>query len=135
MSFFPCTGCGACCRRLHLSDPKLLERSGLTHTDGVCEHLTDDNKCSIYEDRPEDCVIWSSRLDLGRTLEYWTHTAAICNEWMDEDGSECERLTMNDLFEALKQFPAYKAATKCQDESTSKPNTTGTSQHGSTTTE
>jgi Fe-S-cluster containining protein len=74
----------------------------LSHNKGVCEHLTDDNKCAIYEDRPADCVIWQDAADDELTLQYWMETASICNEWMDEDESECERITLDHVFTALK---------------------------------
>ena len=42
--------CGECCRHINLVD-------GLKHLqngDGVCQYLVD-NRCSIYEDRPDLC--------------------------------------------------------------------------------
>ncbi len=48
---FPCTKCGACCI--------IAGKLGLMpqREDGACIHLTKDNLCEIYEDRPEECVI------------------------------------------------------------------------------
>lgn len=42
-----CKNCKAyCCRKIGLIDPS-LDRG-----DCVCKHLTDDNKCDIYDNRP-----------------------------------------------------------------------------------
>ncbi|GGZ88868.1 hypothetical protein GCM10007161_20470 [Ignatzschineria indica] len=51
--YFPCTSCGACCRYLHLA----TELQHLDRGDGVCKHLTKENRCEIYETRPEICNI------------------------------------------------------------------------------
>lgn len=48
---FECDKCGLCCRRVgRFPFMKEYDRG-----DGVCKHLTDDNLCAIYEDRPEVC--------------------------------------------------------------------------------
>lgn len=45
-----CENCKAyCCRKIGLLDPS-LDRG-----DGACKHLTKDNKCEIYENRPLIC--------------------------------------------------------------------------------
>ena len=45
-----CNNCKAyCCRKIGLIDPS-LDRG-----DCVCKHLTKDNKCDIYENRPLIC--------------------------------------------------------------------------------
>ena len=48
---FPCDKCGLCCKMLHLLD----EMKEYDRGDGVCRYLTDDNLCSIYDNRPELC--------------------------------------------------------------------------------
>jgi uncharacterized protein len=48
---YPCEKCGACCR--HIS--KVLP--SLDRGDGVCLHLSEDNLCEIYEERPLICNI------------------------------------------------------------------------------
>lgn len=50
--------------------------------DGWCTKLTEDNQCSIYEERPDVC----------RVSNDYEITAAICNIWMDEDKSEYPRV-------------------------------------------
>jgi Fe-S-cluster containining protein len=63
---FPCSKCGACCRSIGTHEAgRELDRG-----DGICRHLTTDNRCAIYEDRPPMC-----RVDLLKppalTDAYW----------------------------------------------------------------
>jgi len=53
MSAFPCVGCGACCRLV----ARAPETAHLDRGDGICRHLTDDNRCSIYDKRPTACRV------------------------------------------------------------------------------
>ena len=46
-----CEHCGKCCRLCHLID----ELKHLDSGDGSCIHLTSDNKCAIFETRPDAC--------------------------------------------------------------------------------
>ncbi len=46
---FNCTQCGACCKIL----PKYVAPE-LVGENGFCKHLKD-NKCTIYENRPDIC--------------------------------------------------------------------------------
>ena len=46
-----CTECGACCKLMHLV-PKL---TFLNRGDNVCVHLNRENKCNVYESRPDEC--------------------------------------------------------------------------------
>lgn len=39
MTTFKCDGCGLCCKAIN------------------CKHLTEDNKCSIYDTRPDICNV------------------------------------------------------------------------------
>ena len=48
---YPCECCGACCRHVDL----IAEMSGFNRGDGVCKHLTTDNLCAIYPERPPLC--------------------------------------------------------------------------------
>lgn len=51
---FPCTGCGACCRRIGL----LPETRYLDRGDGACRYFDDAQKsCGIYEHRPLICRV------------------------------------------------------------------------------
>ena len=48
---YPCARCGACCRHVDLiADMKTFDRG-----DGVCKHLTAENLCEIYAERPPLC--------------------------------------------------------------------------------
>lgn len=59
---FPCSSCGACCRRVGaITAGKALDRG-----DGICMHLdTDTNLCTIYETRSDIC-----RVDRQYILNY-----------------------------------------------------------------
>jgi len=46
---FECNGCGACCKLLVTEFAPEMDRG-----DGICINLKD-NKCSIYENRPDKC--------------------------------------------------------------------------------
>lgn len=48
---FNCWNCTACCRLCN----KIEELKQYDRGDGTCVNLTDDNLCSIYENRPEIC--------------------------------------------------------------------------------
>lgn len=50
---FTCTRCGVCCRNID----KVPELVNFHKGDGVCIHLTDDNLCEIYADRPDICNV------------------------------------------------------------------------------
>lgn len=57
-SEFDCTKCGLCCRCLR--DNPAVKGTKLEkwdRGDGVCVHLTEDNLCDIYEDRPLICNV------------------------------------------------------------------------------
>lgn len=62
-------GCGACCIALSISSPIPGMPNGKPA--GVrCIHLTEDNRCSIYEQRPEVCRrLKPSREMCGETTE------------------------------------------------------------------
>lgn len=48
-----CTKCGECCR--HVGEVKGMEE--FARPDGACVFLTDDNLCSIYDNRPLICNV------------------------------------------------------------------------------
>jgi hypothetical protein len=78
-----CQQCGYCCERIWLAigrevtddikrwiemhDIKLLYKSGtiLAEIENRCKHLTKDNKCSIYNDRPNVCRSYLCKKALG----------------------------------------------------------------------
>jgi Fe-S-cluster containining protein len=78
---YPCTNCGACCKRVHL-----LENFPFKNINGVCEKYID-NKCSIYENRPWICNIDKGAEILGfNKEEFYKLNIQACNQMMDEDG-------------------------------------------------
>ncbi len=78
---FPCTNCAACCRRAHLY--------GLpTKQDGSCQHLTDDNLCSIYDTRPLACRTMDIRPTEIPEDQWVDLNAAACNLMVRLDGME-----------------------------------------------
>ena len=50
---FPCDGCGICCRNISAIPLLAFFHNG----EGVCTYLTKDNKCMVYDKRPEICRI------------------------------------------------------------------------------
>jgi hypothetical protein len=100
MESFPCTGCGCCCKRVDkvinvlelLNDyEKKLLKFPYTHTNGVCDMLTEDNKCSVYDDRPLICNIEKFAETFGfDKKEFYLLNASSCNKFMDEDNIDQE---------------------------------------------
>lgn len=91
---FPCTKCGACCRRVG-SSPYSEHLAG---RDGRCRHLNADNTCSIYEQRPDVCRVdlMLERFGIPKHFGYEAN-AALCNRWMREDGMKTfVSLTINE---------------------------------------
>lgn len=67
IEYFECTICGKCC--MHMKEvlevlPQLAKVIGednacfpYSHNNGVCEKLSPDNRCMVYEDRPIICNV------------------------------------------------------------------------------
>ena len=75
---FPCTKCGACCKR--------AGATGLmpSKADGSCIYLNTDNTCSVYNKRPDICSIdkmYKKRQLLMSKKEYYKLSAKICNQY------------------------------------------------------
>ena len=85
---FNCTSCGACCRRAGLIIDE-LKKNGFPYNvneKGHCEKLDENNRCTVYNDRPDYCRIDTHIDKEGKTeKEYYLETAKICNTWMVED--------------------------------------------------
>lgn len=64
---FNCSGCGLCCKAIN------------------CQHLTSDNKCSIYDTRPDICSV-----DKGYEM-YFRHTMSK-KEWYALNYQACNDL-------------------------------------------
>lgn len=97
---FPCTSCGCCCKRIN-QVTKIFEDFPKGHPlyfphswdeSGKCEHLQDDNRCGIYQERPLICrvddladIYEKQDPELGRKGFIKANIKA-CNQMMDEDG-------------------------------------------------
>jgi uncharacterized protein len=97
---FPCTGCGACCRKIgSVLEPimdmdfpegsvgNLLKIFPYPFDEkGACSQL-DGNLCKVYEDRPLVCRIDDLGAALGMNMQdFYSNNITRCNELMDEEG-------------------------------------------------
>lgn len=82
---YPCTACGCCCRKVVAIEG--VFPAEWVGDDGVCVKLGEDNRCSIYETRPECCRV-GYMLDVSGLTEreYKEATAKLCNALMKEMG-------------------------------------------------
>ena len=81
---FSCNQCGACCKVL----PKLVA-PWLVGDNGFCRHLKD-NKCEIYENRPDICnhdTMFAS-VDISKE-EYDKMSMSICKK-LEEIANELD---------------------------------------------
>ena len=78
---FKCTQCGACCRLVGLST---IEHNLPVRDDGSCGYFVD-NKCSIYDDRPDYCRVDKMGFnDAGLDrVEYYKESNKACNKLID----------------------------------------------------
>lgn len=93
MNKFPCSGCGLCCTKIDIIG-KLYGKDVFPYSwdeTGRCEKLTDDNKCSIYNDRPLICNVddmFDAVYHKQMTREeFYRANADLCNKWMDENNT------------------------------------------------
>lgn len=91
---FPCSGCGACCHRIDKAVKFVNEHIDETiefphgwDNNGKCGMLGDDNKCKIYEDRPDICNVdkMYKYFNLSKE-EYYNSNSKACNGMIKEDG-------------------------------------------------
>ena len=91
---FACSSCGACCKRIGAVKEKFKELNFpyQVNEEGVCEMLGEDNKCKVYESRPDVCrtdKVYENFFEEQMTkLEYYKENAKGCNEFMQEDGMD-----------------------------------------------
>lgn len=95
---FPCTACGACCRRVgavlearHPVNGALAEAVAQfpyqARPDGSCDQLTDAGRCAVYGDRPMLCRVDVMQAKSGLPAPlYHAVSAAACNAMQDADG-------------------------------------------------
>lgn len=95
---FGCTSCGACCKRVDSviefygeKEPGSIYHFPYAHKDGVCEKLGEDNRCTVYDNRPIICSI-DAMMELAfmddeaGKKEYYSQCADACNYMQEEDG-------------------------------------------------
>jgi uncharacterized protein len=88
---FPCTGCGACCRRVNKAVESAIGFEELSFPykwdeTGRCEKLQNDNRCSVYENRPLLCRVKDIGNFFGADEKEWILVNSLaCNAMMDED--------------------------------------------------
>lgn len=88
---FNCSGCGACCRRIGLihRELKLLNFPYNVNEKGWCEMLGEDNKCKVYNNRPEICSVEKTfHKFLEKTMtqkEAYLKQTQSCNKFIKED--------------------------------------------------
>lgn len=98
MRKFPCSGCGGCCKRVNklsadyqeLKIP-IFDKNSIYYfpykwdETGKCDMLID-NKCSVYNNRPNVCNIEKMRKLLGEPKkQFYKQNIESCNQIMDED--------------------------------------------------
>jgi len=82
---FKCQRCGACCRLVGLSD--VPEIKALAREDSnACRHLTSDNLCAIYEERPIYCQVD------GMYDHYVKQQGITQEEWYIKNAKACIEL-------------------------------------------
>tara|TARA_R100000278_G_scaffold122065_1_gene107364 strand:- start:834 stop:1121 length:288 start_codon:yes stop_codon:yes gene_type:complete len=80
MTEFLCSECGACC--MIAGKTGYLPNRG----DGACLYLDENNKCSIYEDRPDICrvkVMHKVNNPEMSKKEYYIKTTKACHQIID----------------------------------------------------
>ncbi len=80
---FQCSSCGACCATAG-SDGRMPNRG-----DGACVHLTDENLCAIFDDRPDICRADYMHKQIQKTYphvdkyEYYVKATKVCHMLID----------------------------------------------------
>lgn len=101
---FICSGCGSCCKRIGLVRDKFEELNFPYGVDekGWCEMLGQDNKCKVYDTRPDICRT-NKTFDnfFSKTMtksQYYTMNTKLCNEWMKEDETDKKYLLDENIY-------------------------------------
>ena len=89
---FECSGCGACCKRIGLVKDKFKELNFpyQVNEKGWCEMLGEDNKCKVYDNRPDLCNMkamfnqFFKKQGLTEKEAYLMNTK-LCNQYIKED--------------------------------------------------
>lgn len=80
---FECKKCGQCCK--NIGKTGLLKE--FENENGECIHLTNDNLCDIYENRPDVC-------NVKKMYELFFHNYMTAEEYIRLNENECKILHM-----------------------------------------
>ncbi len=81
---YPCTRCGCCCKRIGLLG---VDFPYDINADGSCSKLSENNECTVYDERPLVCNIdkFAEVMEIDKEIFYKANIAT-CNALMDADG-------------------------------------------------
>lgn len=92
---FICSQCACCCKRVGLLQDHFKEMGFPYKVNllGACEMLGDDNKCKVYDHRPDCCsmekLYYNHISKTGATKKsFYLENTKLCNEWIKEDGMD-----------------------------------------------
>lgn len=92
---FPCSSCGICCRKIGTVIDEYRRNNNFPYNvkaDGSCEMLMDDNRCKVYENRPDCCSIkkiYENNVRHTMTRkEFYYQNSLVCNKWMEEEKAD-----------------------------------------------
>lgn len=103
IDIYPCSKCGACCRRINIAVQyykshieKDFQFPYGWNSQGVCENLTGDNKCAVYEERPDICNIdkMVDSLNISKQ-DFYQQNMEVCNRMIREDNLDLSFLLKN----------------------------------------
>ncbi|SET84519.1 hypothetical protein SAMN04487771_105214 [[Clostridium] aminophilum] len=80
---FPCIKCGVCCKNIN----KIHELKDYDTGNGTCVHLTEDNLCDIYAERPDLCNVekmFEQFKDKMSKDEYYRLNVEMCKKLQEE---------------------------------------------------
>ncbi|MDO4434208.1 MAG: YkgJ family cysteine cluster protein [Alysiella sp.] len=90
MKTFPCTACGLCCQKVHLSE----QTAWLNRGDGVCRHYNEITRlCTIYDTRPLVC----------RVVDYYDvhlSNSVVWQDFVQINLAICQQLQAEKTFQA-----------------------------------
>ncbi|TVY08354.1 YkgJ family cysteine cluster protein [Paenibacillus cremeus] len=102
LSDFPCNECGLCCSNIN----GISELQDYDQGDGVCKYLKD-NKCQIYENRPEVCrvnIMYQKHFSSTFTKEaFYIENLKICRELQSNFGIPTNKLIKLDYIDKKQE--------------------------------
>lgn len=81
---FICNQCGNCCR--NIGKTGLLKE--FENERGECIHLTNDNRCDIYDNRPDIC-------NVNKMYDIYFHHYMSFEEYIQQNVEICHRLNQD----------------------------------------